>query len=52
MIKFYVPKGVTRRASVRFRATVPLKGMREYKKTHWICYRKQNKKVSSISGCF
>ena len=29
MIKFYVPKGVTRRASVRFRATVPLKGMRE-----------------------
>ena len=29
MIKFYVPERSTRRASVRFRATVPLTGMRE-----------------------
>ena len=29
MIKFYVSKGVERRASVRFRALVPLKGMRK-----------------------
>ena len=29
MIKFYIPKGVLRRASVRFRASVPLKGMRK-----------------------
>ena len=29
MIKFYIPKGVDRRASVRFRAFVPLKGMRK-----------------------
>ena len=29
MIKFYIPKGVLRRASVRFRASVPLQGMRK-----------------------
>jgi hypothetical protein len=29
MIKFYIPKGVLRRASARFRASVPLKGMRK-----------------------